>query len=332
MPLKLVPPRKGKSPNYTVRGTYLKRYVEQSTGTGEIRIARKVLARIKGEIERGEFDRPTGPTFTEAAVRYMEAGGEGRYMAPLLHHFKERAIASIDQKAIDEAAEALYPKATPATRNRHVYTPVSAVLKHAGIEHKLKRPKGSGGVQRTDWLWPEDAFRLFKEADKIDAEFGVFLRLLCYTGLRLSEALNLRWRDVKLDEAFAYIPVTKSGHPRPVYLTPDVARRLASFGPIHRIHNANDNDRTRDRVFRFTKSGRLYLLLRSAKLSAALPRVNFHGLRHTFATWMRRYAGLDVRGLVATGAWKDSQAATRYAHVVPTEEAMKAALLPTEDE
>jgi hypothetical protein len=53
--------------------------------------------------------------------------------------------------------------------------------------------------------------------------------------------------------------------------------------------------------------------------------------RHTYATWMRREAGLDTKGLVATGAWRDRKSADRYEHVVVSEEARKAALLPTPD-
>jgi hypothetical protein len=44
---------------------------------------------------------------------------------------------------------------------------------------------------------------------------------------------------------------------------------------------------------------------------------------------MRRYAGLDTKGLVATGAWKDRKSADRYEHVQVSEEARKAVLLPT---
>jgi hypothetical protein len=43
---------------------------------------------------------------------------------------------------------------------------------------------------------------------------------------------------------------------------------------------------------------------------------------------MRRYAGLDTTGLVATGAWKSRTAASFYEHSVQTEEAKRADLLP----
>ena len=57
----------------------------------------------------------------------------------------------------------------------------------------------------------------------------------------------------------------------------------------------------------------------------------FHTLRHTWATWMRRYAGLDTEGLVATGRWKDATSARRYQHLVVSEESRKAELLPVEN-
>lgn len=321
MPLKLVEPRAGKTPYYYVRGTYLGRYVDQSTGSSERGVAKRELARVKAAIEQGRFAQRGEATFLSAAVAYMEAGGERRFVKPLLDHFKERALSEIDQQAIDEAAMAIYPTGTPATRNRQVYTVVSAILKHAGRDHKLKRPHGAQGKQMTNWLWPEQAFALFTAADEIDQEFGVFLRLLCYTGMRLSEALNLRWNDVRLDEGFAYVRDTKSGDPRPVFL-PAVA--LQGLSAHHRLQGG------RERAFRFSKSGRLYELMRRATRRADLDRTTFHTLRHTYATWMRRYAGLDARGLVGTGAWKDQKSVARYTHVVTTEEAARAAMLPVE--
>ena len=323
MPLKLVPPRAGKTPYYYVRGTYLGRSVDRTTGSSERRIAQRELARVKAEIEEGRFAQRGEPTFLSAAVAYVKAGGERQaYMLePLTNYFKERALSTIDQAAVDEAALALYPNATGATRNRQVYTPISAILKQAGIEFKIRRPLDAQGKQRTEWLWPEQAFALFKAADDVDKELGVLLRLLCYTGMRLGEALALRWSDVRLDEGFAYVRETKTGSPRPVFL-PEVA--LQGLRSHHSLRGRNE------RTFRFRKDGRLYRLLNRASGRCDLGRPTFHTLRHTYATWMRRYAGMDERGLIGTGAWKDRKSVARYAHVIVTEEAEKAALLPVD--
>ena len=40
----------------------------------------------------------------------------------------------------------------------------SAVLKHAGVEHKIRRPTGWRGSEATSWLQPEQAFAVIREA------------------------------------------------------------------------------------------------------------------------------------------------------------------------
>lgn len=318
MPLKLIPPRK--SPNWSIRGTYLGQYVNRSAGTGKRAVAAKVLKKIEGDIERGEFSERGEPTFASAAASYMKAGGERTYLTKLLRHFGETRLSQIDQAAIDAAASTLYPGGGAATRNRSVYTPLSAVLRHAGVHLNLRRPKGSGGAKATAWLWPEQAEAIFIEAEKLDKEFCALLIVLCYTGMRLSEALGLTWNDTRLQDGYAYVADTKNSEPRAVFLPPVAVAALANVG------------RTEGRVFRFAKGGHLYSLLRVCFARACVDapvRSAFHIFRHTYATWMRRYAGLDTRGLVATGAWKDAKSAHRYAHAVVTEEAAKAVLLPT---
>jgi hypothetical protein len=56
--------------------------------------------------------------------------------------------------------------------------------------------------------------------------------------------------------------------------------------------------------------------------------VTFHTFCNTWATWMRRFGGADLQGLVATGRWRDPRSAARYAHVVAHEEWDRANRLP----
>jgi integrase len=318
MPLKLVPPRK--SPNWSIRGTYLGRYVNRSAGTSKRAVALQVLKQIERQIERGELAEPGEPTFASAAAAYMKAGGERTYLRKLLEHFGDTALNRIDQPAIDAAAVALYPRAGAATRNRSVYTPISAVLRQSGARLDLRRPKGGGGNKATAWLWPEQAEAIFAEAEKLDPEFAALLIVLCYTGMRLGEALGLTWNDTRLADGFAYIPDTKNDDPRAVFLPPVAVAALGNM------------EQRGPNVWRFSKGGHLYSLLKvvAFRAGADLPeRSAFHIFRHTYATWMRRYAGLDTKGLVATGAWRDRKSADRYEHVQVSEEARKAILLPT---
>jgi integrase len=319
MPLRLVPPREGKTPNYYIRGTHHRVSVNTTAGTADRAEARKVFQRIKTDIEHGAFTPRTGLTFAQAALSYLRAGGEDTFLGKLTDHFGNTKLADIDQAAIDEAAHTLYPTASPATRNRQVYTPLSAILKHAKVVFPVSRPKGAEGEQRTGWLWEEDAFRLLDAAEEVDPELRTFLAILLYTGLRLSEAIWLKVDNVRISESFAYVPKTKNEAPRPIHLPPALVAELAN--------HPRGMDRPGETVCRFRKNGYLYGLFGEAK-KAARVEATFHTFRHTWATWMRRYAKLDVKGLVDTGAWKDAKSAARYQHVVLTEEARRSDLLP----
>ena len=322
MPLTLVPPREGRSKFYRVRGTYLGVRVDRTTETADKAVARRLLAGWKAQIERGELSGRRELTFAAAILSYIKAGGERRFLVPIKEHFGPTALVrDLTQAILDEAAHAIYPTASPATRNRQFYTPVSAILKHAGVGDAIRRPKGAQGQLRTGWLWPEDAARLVRAASTQNPEFGAFLTVLLYTGMRLGDALSLDCRMVRLPESFAFVGKTKNGEPRPVFLPPAAVAALAN-------HPRGLN---RDgKVFRFRKNGALYATMASAKAAAGpdLGWVTFHVLCHTWATWMRRYAGLDTKGLVATGRWTDTKSASRYEHVVVSEEAERARMLP----
>src|SRR5262245_56398957 len=143
MPIKLIPPRKGFSPYYYGRGTYLSVPVYRSTGSSRAQVAKRVIKTWEEDIERGRFSGKAKPTFLSAAVSYMQAGGERLYIAKLIAHLGETPLGEIDQAVIDGAAAALYPATSNATRNRQVYTPISAILRHAGVVLQLRRPKGA---------------------------------------------------------------------------------------------------------------------------------------------------------------------------------------------
>ena len=90
------------------------------------------------------------------------------------------------------------PNVTPATRNTCVYTPVSAILRHAGLKPNLSRPKGAKGRVITTLFNTNDANAIITAAESFDREYSVLLSFLLYTGVRLGEALRLTWDDVRM--------------------------------------------------------------------------------------------------------------------------------------
>lgn len=346
MPLTLRPPRAGKTPNYEIRGKYLGFRVETSSGTHKRSLALKQKRKIEECIEQyGQYPAPElvrrsgEPTFLSAAVAYMQAGGQRRYIASAIKHFGETPLSEIDQDAIDKAAIEIYPHVTPATRSRSFYTPVSAVL-HLALGDKcplIRRPKGSKGKEKKDFMWPDDAFAIIEEADKIKPEFGLYLRLLIYTGIRKSEGLNLLSADIKPEERAAWLRTSKNEDPRMLKLRIDIVAPLLN----------HLKDHAGERLFSFRDGGYFKHLLMRAKLAVSglpcpkgrpkgwkqppnrLAFVGFHTFRHTWATWMRRYGGADIQGLVETGNWRNQRSAQRYSHAVARDEWDRVDSLPS---
>jgi integrase len=319
MPYKLIPPN-ARSPHYKIRGTENRFYLDRSTGTSDRKVAQKRLVEWRMEAQENSLRHKAPVSFAAAAIAYMQGGGERKFLEPLLRHFGETPLHSISQGALDAAARALYPAASPATRNRQVYTPVSAIMRHVGHTMTLKRPKGAQGTPRTAFLQPEQAKALLEACRGVDDRLGAFCTFLLYTGCRLSEGLKLEWKDVDLEQQQVFIRQTKNGKPRWVHLTPrlyDVVSVLPRDG---------------GRVFRLCFGNPLYRLFDTAleRSGVDIPDgVAFHIFRHTWGTWMRRYGGLDTVGLMATGAWRSRHSAEGYMHAETTAEARKADLLPT---
>ena len=316
MPLYLEKPRPGRSPNWRIRGAYLGIRIDQSAGSTDRRVAAAILKKLKEQIERGAYAPAKGPTFASAMTSYLNAGGDARFLTPVLNHWGETPLAEITQERLDECAVTLYPDATAATRNRQVYTPISAVLKHAGVKEAFKRPKGSRSVPRVHWLRPEQLQRLLPACEAQNPRFGAMCLYMTVTGSRLGEACDLDWRDVNLADATATARDTKNGHDRIVHLPPVAVAALANLG-----------EKPEGRVFGYRKSGRLYKLLSAAEKASGVTipaGISFHIFRHSYGALMKRL-GAD---LVGTGAWKSKQAASVYEHIDATEEARKADLLP----
>src|ERR1700683_5967 len=219
MSLKLY--RKRGSPNWYVRGTVRGIVVDESSRTAERSLAETILAQRQWECEQSSvFGRKATATFLEAAVAYMEAGGERRFLDPLIKHFATTPLGNIDQTAIDRAAKLLYPTATAGTLNRQVYTPVSAILKFAAKRgmcdfRQIERPRQPKG--RVRWLAPAEADRLI---DACSPHIKPLIIFLFYTGCRLSEGLYLDWAQVHLSRGEVQFLRTKNGEARGVPLHP----------------------------------------------------------------------------------------------------------------
>jgi hypothetical protein len=162
MPLKVI--KRHGSPFWYLRGSVRGVNVDESTKVADREQAESIRAKREWEIVNRQLGGSRAvATFLEAAVSYMENGGEARFVQPLLNHFMTTPLSQIGQAEVEACARKIYPGLAPATINRKVFTPISAIMMHAA-ERKLcdkpalERPKQPRG--RVRWITFEEAGKL----------------------------------------------------------------------------------------------------------------------------------------------------------------------------
>ena len=151
MPLKLKRYPK-RSPYWCIRGTVRGQAIFETAGTDDRAAAEAIRIKREGELlNRSIFGTGTTVSFIEAAVSYLDEGGEARFLGKfdeatgkwslLIGHFATTPIAGIGQAEIDDAAKKLYSKASAATLKRQVYVPMAAVLNHAAAKKWIGAPR-----------------------------------------------------------------------------------------------------------------------------------------------------------------------------------------------
>ncbi len=179
------------------------------------------------------------------------------------------------------------------------------------------------------FLTHEELEALFRAADGGDAlgptDLVIYLTAAT-TGLRMGELLALQWKDV--DWAAGSIRVRRS-YTRGAFSTPKSATsarvvpltdRLA--GALERHHQASAFQGAGDLVFPHPTSGdvidssAMRRRFHAALARAAVRRVRFHDLRHSFGTAMAA-AGCPIRALMAMMGHATMATTLRYAAYAP---------------
>jgi integrase len=316
MSLKCV--RRPRSPNFILRGTVRGIRVEESTGTNDRKIAEEIRAKREAElIAQSVYGRRAVATFAEAALSYLQQGGSGRFLNPIISHFGTTPLAQIDQDALDRAAAKLYPNVSGSTRNRQFYTPASAVLHHGAKRGWCPRPI----IERPEEKLPPPRWIKIDEAERLIAAASSHLQplilFLIYTGARAGEALWLDWINVDLARAHVTFPKTKNGEARGVPLHPRVVAALSMIagreGEVFRRPDGAPYERPKG-TEDHSAGSRISTGFAGACRRARIEDFSPHDCRHTFATWHYQ-ANRDLGALQKLGGWKSVRMVMRYAHV-----------------
>ncbi|MDE0331042.1 MAG: tyrosine-type recombinase/integrase [Nitrospinae bacterium] len=297
--------------------------------------ARKRAALVIARIKSGEeavakpFKRACGPNVAELSERYLTDYVEVRckpgtrkllrsvvrkHIAPALGKLP---LTEVERAHVAQLHGRLYAK--PATANRVVRV-LSSMFEMAGdwglvpdgvnpcraiVKYPVKR--------RERFLTETEFERLGRSLDKMEAKNGASspavaaIRLLMLTGCRKSEILNLRWEDVKLDEAELRLADAKTG-PRAVALAPATLDLLASLPRLP------DNPWVIPRAKPGARLSGLDHVWRTVREEAGLDGVRLHDLRHSYASRALALGeGLPVIAKLLGHA--HIQTTARYAHL-----------------
>lgn len=316
--------RKGRK-GWRIRGTVTlwkggrSRSISIDQGTGDCTFAEANA--IKRQIEEGASqrtlegkDRPV--TFAEAAIEYLEAGGEARFLEQPIKRLGDYPLEDLTDALILREGRYAYPTRAEATLRRQWWTPVKAV-----INGHLRGPKPpSQGEKRTLFIRPTDAdkiIRYFGAGRWSEDPYGAALVTTLFgCGPRMGEIVQVDGRhDVFMDYGFMMLRDTKNGSERRVTLPWRVKAalsRLPTLGQPGPLYRRFDGKPFAERVGR---GGHIRNRFAKAVEEAGLdPKLYTpHVARHSWATWFYSQTK-DPLLLKMEGGWKSNEW-QRYTHL-----------------
>lgn len=254
---------------------------------------------------------------------------------------------------------AMKNKLSDSTLNRHISL-LSAIFRYAqqkgyiesnpcSLVRKRKEASLSDATQRA--LTSDELVCLIKAIKKErNRVAGFALSLLCNTGLRLNEALYLKWTDVNLEKGTILLRQTKTTQNRTVALNDSAIDNLKQLQALKaadmdekcakragdKIVLAGNKKRTavedwvfynKDRSFDRFKDLRK-TLMRCTEAAGISRHVRIHDIRHTFAT-MALANGVD--SLIVKDLLGHSSISTTLRYAKPTAEMVRERATPMND-
>lgn len=288
-------------------GTFARRRVEHGLG-GDTAAARKAeVDRLNAAYEDKALQVPL--TFARAYLNYIDAGHPVPFYAELiLAHLGVRQCSEIDDSImLDLAKEIFKPNAAPAHINRHLYTPVIAVLSMALRKGAptLTRPVGHNVAHKIE-IPDADWYRLLMpHLTPVTAALVTFLTM---HGRRLGDALGRRPADLNPADGTLAIGRTKNGEPMLIDLHPGVLSLMLAMPDWEK----------RQWLFRDGpgSASNVRKDIQAACRKAGITYFSPHEMgRHAFATRMLR-AGYSLEYVRKAGGWKTIEMVSRrYGHL-----------------
>ena len=298
------------------------RRVQVSSGTTNRKLAEEYEAKLKAELWRENRLEQPQTTWKQAVVSWLKIRDHKdkrnvqQRLRWLDQYLGDMKLSQITVNVIEQIkAVKLEEGAKPATVNRHLAI-ISAVLRNAHktgmIDSVPAIPKLKESEGRLRYLTNEEAQALLKYLGEDPKRFHLrdIVQFGLATGLREANIIGLQWSRVDMPRKAAWVPAeeSKTGRALTVPLNDmamDVLERRQGIDDTwvftyegHRVTRCNNSS------------------FRKALEVLELDDVNFHTIRHTWASW-HVMNGTPLEVVMKLGGWTNMRTVLRYAHLSP---------------
>lgn len=315
--------RQPKSPHWWIRIQVAGTKVRRSTKTTDRAAAEEFEQSERERLWRlAKLGDRSATPFCEAAARWLtETTKKTKHKDELLIEWfcsqpelKDSPLSAIDIDVIQELRGMLADEGKAKSTIDRYMACLRAILRKCAfewryIENPPKVPMYNVRQGEPDWLTRPQFKKLKSELPPhlaLAAEFAVLV------GPRMRAQLGLTWSRVDLRRRRAWFPGAsmKGGHALGVPLSEAACRVL------RKLKTLNPDG---DHVFQW--NGQPIddcntLAFQKAVERSGVPKINWHGLRHTFASWAVQN-GVSLHELMLLGGWKSYSMVLRYAHLAP---------------
>jgi integrase len=290
-------------------GTFGRRRVEHRIAGRTVKERQVECDRLNKEYE--DVARNVPLTFAKAYLAYVGAGHPSPlYAENILEILGVMQCHSIDDAAVQEARKHIFKhKASPAYVNRHLYTPILAILRMALKEAapSLQRPVGHADVTPIE-IPPDDWYAAV--LPHMSPPIRALVLVLATTGRRLGDALGRRPADFDSVAMTLMVGRTKSGDPLLIDLHPIVNAAIAALcvpknEKRRKPSRAHQTTRPHTWLFRYGpgSASSVRREIKAACTDAGVPYFSPHKFgRHALSTRLLR-AGKSLELVRRAGGW-----------------------------
>ncbi len=321
--------RRGKTYWYTIvtKG----RRVQNSTGTGNKKLAERIYGKVLTEIEEGQYFQKAiarTKTFDEMMTKYFaqctnKASTIERKKDALTHLEKQYSGMTLNEltpeTVIDYKMKRKDEKAADAT----ILNEIRLLSNAFNVAIKTWRwckenpvsmvNLGLKPAQIDRWLTDiEEPCLLTASEGKIGGQLQDIIIIGLNTGMSQEEIINLNWKNIDLTRKVLITSREKTGNTRTIPLNNTVVSLLTNRAKVKSISGYVFFNGANKKIDRW----KLKNNFNAAVKDAGIEKFRFHDLRHSFATRLAQ-AGVDLYKISKLLGHKDISTTQRYAHHYP---------------